>query len=93
MVRVISNLRPSNNVAPPCAYASACRNIDDVVVFELNVLVAGEVGVIDILNGLQTTSQISLATKRRTTTNIIRAWSSNTFQLTLIDAIDRDFLH
>ena len=52
MVWVIGTLRPSDNVAPPCAYASSCRNIDDVVVLELDVLVAGKVGVVDILNWL-----------------------------------------
>lgn len=55
VVRIIRALRTANDMAPPSADTSASGNIDDVAVLELNRLVAGEVGVVHILNGLSYT--------------------------------------
>lgn len=57
MVRVVGALSTADDVTPPCADASASWDVDDVAVLELYVLVASEVSVIDVLDGLHPQSQ------------------------------------
>lgn len=52
VVGIVSTLGTANNMSPPRAYASASRDVDDVVILELDSLVASEFGVVDILDGL-----------------------------------------
>lgn len=54
VVRVVGALGAANDMTPPCTNAGASGNIDDIAVLKLDGLVAGEVGVVDILYWLST---------------------------------------
>jgi len=53
VVWVIRTLRTANDVPPPCADTRACRDVVDDIVFVLQVLVAGKLWVVDILDRLE----------------------------------------
>ena len=52
MVGVVGTLSTANDMAPPRANPCSCRDIDDVAILELDILIACKVGVVHILDGL-----------------------------------------
>lgn len=52
MIGIIRALRAPNNVTPPCSYFCAGGDADDIVVFVADIFVAGEGGVVDVLDGV-----------------------------------------
>ena len=52
VVGVVGDLRATNNMAPPCTNTSTSGNFDDVVIFVLEILVASEIRIVDVLNRL-----------------------------------------
>lgn len=50
MVGVVGDLRATDNMAPPCTNTGTSGNLDDVVILVLEILVAGEIRIVDVLD-------------------------------------------
>lgn len=52
MVGVVGALRAANDMSPPCTNASTCGDVDDVVVFVVDTVIAGHAAIVYVLDGL-----------------------------------------
>ena len=53
MVWIVGDLGTTDNMTPPCTNTGTSRNIDDVVIFVLEILVASEIWIVDVLDRLR----------------------------------------